>query len=148
MSDPGRGVKGEAVRRSPPRALVGGRVRVGIMVAACAALAAGSAAAFTAASASQVPGGTAVNPYSPAAGHTYRHGVVATRGTAARMRSWAAAHPVAPALSVNDLNYGGGVDGIGVTTGPEEGELVVYGSHWGGRRTDANRDNTPSGAPA
>jgi serine protease len=118
------------------------------MVAACAALAAGSTAAFTAASASQVPGGTAVNPYSPAAGHTYRHGAVAMRGTAARMRSWAAAHPVAPALSLNDLNYGGGIDGIGVTTGQEKVYLVFYGSQWGSSGTDGNGNTTLSGDPS
>src|SRR5262249_54237123 len=67
-----------------------------------------------------------VNPYSPAYGHAYRHGAVPTRETAAKMRSV----PQAPAASANNLNYGGAVDGIGVTTGKEKVYLVFYGSQW------------------
>ncbi|MGE5292315.1 MAG: putative Ig domain-containing protein [Micromonosporaceae bacterium] len=67
------------------------------------------------------------------------------RGTEAKMRSWAAAHPAAPALAANDLNYGGGIDGIGVTTGHEKVYLVVYGSQWGTAGTNSNGDTTLSG---
>ena len=40
------------------------------------------------------------------------------------MAQWAHAHPQVAAASANDLNYGGGIDGIGVTTGPEKVYLV------------------------
>ncbi len=133
------------------RTLVGAELRVGLIVTAAAALAAGSASAASAASAAQMPGGGGtVNPYSPAAGHAYRHGVVPTRPVAAKMRSWAAAHRAAPsalAASANDLNYGGGVDGIGVTTGQEKVYLVFYGSQWGAAGTGGSGDTTLSGDP-
>jgi hypothetical protein len=43
------------------------------------------------------------------------------------------------------LRYGGGVDGIGVTTGPPKVYLVFYGSQWGTSGTDANGNTTFSG---
>jgi Putative Ig domain len=101
------------------------------------ALAAGSASA----------GGTVSNPYSPAYGHSYRHGTVPTRAQAAKMRSWALQHPQ-QAASANDLNYGGGIDGIGVTTGHEKVYLVFYGSQWGTQSTNSNGDVTLSGDPS
>ena len=47
--------------------------------------------------------------------------------------------------SANDLNYGGGIDGIGVTTGQEKVYLVFYGSQWGTASTDGNGNTTLSG---
>ena len=136
--------------KSPiPRPVTRRATRASLMVLAAAALAVGSTAALSAASASALPGGGAVaNPYSPAFGHAYRHGVVPMRATAAKMRSWAAAHPAAPPApqaSANDLNYGGGIDGIGVTTGQEKVYLVFYGSQWGTASTDGNGNTTLSG---
>jgi serine protease len=103
--------------------------------------------------AAALTGAPVSNPYSPAYHHAYRHGVVPTRATAARMRTWASQHPVATpsavhALSVNDLNYGGGVDGIGVTTGHEKVYLVFYGSQWGSQSTNSHGDVTLSGDPS
>src|SRR3954468_17171612 len=43
------------------------------------------------------------------------------------------------------LTYGGGVDGIGVTTGPERVHLVFWGSQWGTVGSDANGNTTLSG---
>ncbi len=118
--------------------------RASLMVLASAALAVGSTAAFSAASAAQAPGGGTVrNPYSPAYHHPYRHGVVPTRATEAKMRAWAQTQ--VPAASANDLNYGGGIDGIGVTTGPEKVYLVFYGSQWGSSGTDGSGNTTLSG---
>ena len=91
------------------------------------------------------------NPYSPAYHHAYRHGVVPTRPQLAKMRAWARKHPgAAPihAASANDLNYGGGIDGIGVTSGAEKVYLVFYGSQWGTQGTDANGNVTLSGDPS
>src|SRR5438045_9778096 len=76
-----------------------------------------------------------VNPFSPAAGHPYRHGAVPTRDAAARMKAYRAAH-AAPAASGANLRYGGGVDGIGVTTGSPKVYLVFWGSQWGPAGTD------------
>jgi serine protease len=90
------------------------------------------------------------NPYSPAYQHPYRRGVVPTRPQLTKMRTWARSHPgsAAPAASPNDLSYGGGVDGIGVTTGQEKVYLVFYGAQWGTQGTDANGNVTLSGDPS
>ncbi|HEU4669585.1 MAG TPA: pre-peptidase C-terminal domain-containing protein [Dyella sp.] len=88
------------------------------------------------------------NPYSPAYGHAYRHGVVPTREAHARMKQFAAAHAAsnaAAATGTETLSYGGGVDGIGVTSGAPKVYLVVYGSQWGTAGTDANGNMTLSG---
>ena len=89
-----------------------------------------------------------LNPVSPAFGHSYRHGVVPTRATAQQMASWALAHPNVPAASANDLNYGGAIDGIGVTTGPQKVYLVFYGSQWGTQGTNSSGYTTLSGDPS
>jgi hypothetical protein len=90
-----------------------------------------------------------VNPYSPAYGHPYRHGAVPTRSVNDQMRAYQAAHPdlVTPNAASN-LNYGGGVDGIGVTTGAEKVYLVFWGSQWGSSGTDGNGNTTLSGDPS
>src|SRR5262245_63082750 len=81
------------------------------------------------------------NPYSPAFHHPYRQGVIPTRPQLAKMRTWARNHPAAAAAaSPNDLNYGGGIGGIGVTTGQEKVYLVFYGSQWGTQSTNASGD--------
>ncbi len=92
-------------------------------------------------------GGPVTNPYSPAYHHPYRHGVVPTIGRARQMRTWASQHGAAT-IQPNDLNYGGGVGGIGVTTGPEKVYLVFYGSQWGTQGTDSNGNITLSGDPS
>ena len=69
------------------------------------------------------------NPYSPRKGHEYRHGVVPTRECVDRMRSWEGAHPYAAPLS-DSLTYGGGVDGVGVTSGVPRVYVVFLGSQW------------------
>ena len=76
------------------------------------------------------------NPYAPAYGHAYRHGAVPTREAAQRMRAWEAVRHVLglPAFlglpGLNTLSYGGGIDGIGVTSGTPKVYLVFYGSQW------------------
>jgi hypothetical protein len=84
---------------------------------------------------------TVRNPYSPAYHHPYRHGVVPTRSRLTKMHRWARAHP-ALAAAANDLNFGGGVDGIGVTTGHEKVYLVFWGSQWGTASTNGSGDTT------
>jgi serine protease len=49
------------------------------------------------------------------------------------------------ASGTGQLQYGGAVDGIGVTTGPPKVYLVFYGSQWGTAGTDANGNTTYSG---
>jgi len=94
-------------------------------------------------------GGPVTNPYSPAYHHPYRRGVVPTIGRTRQMRTWASQHAAAiHALSANDLNYGGGIDGIGVTTGREKVYLVFYGSQWGTQGTDSNGNITLTGDPS
>lgn len=110
------------------------------------ALAAGSA--FAMQNADQKIG----NPYSPAYGHPYRHGAVPTREAHARMKAYMAHIRVrrGGATGPETLAFGGGIDGIGVTSGTPKVYLVFYGSDWGNVSTDGNGDlnfdNDPSGA--
>jgi hypothetical protein len=88
---------------------------------------------------------TTGNPYSPAYGHTYRHGAVPTREQLGKIKSYEAAHPTATPNATaagNTLAYGGGIDGIGVTSGHEKVYLVFWGSQWGTQGTDANGNLT------
>ena len=79
------------------------------------------------------------NPNSPQYKHSYRHGVVPTREAHELMKSWVKANGITPmATGTETLSYGGGVDGIGVTSGTPRVYLVVYGSQWGTSSTDAN----------
>jgi serine protease len=113
------------------------------------ALVAGTQAAVSGAQASVTGTPTVRNPYSPAYQHAYRHGVMPTIPRLRQMRQWERAHPgIAPAVSANDLNYGGGIDGTGVTTGHEKVYLVFYGSQWGTQGTNSNGDLTLSGDPS
>src|SRR5215470_12512786 len=58
------------------------------------------------------------NPYSPAVGHSYRHGVVPTIGRERLMRLWASRHPLsASRTNLLNLSYGGGVHRQGVISG-------------------------------
>jgi hypothetical protein len=112
-------------------------------------LAAGMQAAAPGAQAAAKPAPTVTNPYSPAYHHAYRHGVEPTIQRLAKMRAWAHSHPgQIRAASANDLNYGGGIDGIGVTTGAEKVYLVFYGSQWGTQGTNSSGDVTLSGDPS
>ena len=74
------------------------------------------------------------DPYSPAYGHPYRHGVVPTLEAWQEMRAWEAAHLAQAAISAgtsaDTVTYGGGIDGIGVTSGTPRVYLVFYGSQW------------------
>jgi hypothetical protein len=71
------------------------------------------------------------NPYAPAYGHPYRHGAVPTREAASQMREWEASREAAHRRrSSKILAFGGGIDGIGVTSGTPKVYLVFYGSQW------------------
>ena len=129
------------------------------------AASAATQAAATAAQAGGAPEAVAVghprvtNPYAPSYRHLYRGGAVPTRGAAARMAGWARQHPGAAtaspaaaggvqATSANNVRYGGGNDGIGVTTGDERVYLVFFGSQWGTQSTNSKGDVTLSGDPS
>jgi hypothetical protein len=123
------------------------------VTAALAAAGLAGAAAAQAATPGTHPGALAprsANPYSPASGHSYRHGVLPTIGQLRKMNRWASRHAAAPAVSRFNLSYGGGVHGVGVTTGHEKVYLVFWGSQWGASSTDSHGDvtlaNDPSGA--
>jgi serine protease len=132
------------------------------------ALLAASAATLAAATAAQAGGAPeavaaghprVTDPYAPSYHHLYRGGAVPTRGAAARMAGWARQHPGAVAASpvatggagaasANNVRYGGGNDGIGVTTGDERVYLVFFGSQWGTQGTNSSGDVTLSGDPS
>src|SRR5207302_5908086 len=119
------------------------------LVAAPAAGAAGPAGLTR-----QQAAGQTADPYSPAYQHPYRHGAVPTRAATANMRRWEAKHPAQAAAgqgpaaagqaqalaatSRQNLRYGGGTNGIGVTTGPPKVYLVFYGTQWGSKVLDSN----------
>ncbi|MEO6702508.1 MAG: putative Ig domain-containing protein [Jatrophihabitantaceae bacterium] len=97
------------------------------------------AGVVTAGSANAATASNVANPYSPAAGHPYRHGVIPTLQQQAKMNSYAAQHPAAvTATGTQTLSYGGGIDGIGVQNGHSKVYLVFYGTQWGTQSTDAN----------
>src|SRR2546421_2034253 len=86
------------------------------------------------------------NPFSPSYQHPYRHGAFPTSAAANQMKAYKAAHPdVIPAASAANLRFGGGVDGIGVTTGKPKVYLVFNGSQGGTAGTDGNGNTTFSG---
>ena len=75
------------------------------------------------------------NPFAPAYGHPYRHGAVATREAFEKMKAWEASRSLnlaaaSPLGLFTTLSYGGGIDGIGVTSGTPRVYLVFYGSQW------------------
>jgi serine protease len=76
------------------------------------------------------------NPYAPAYHHSYRHGAVPTRATNRLMHRWQHSHFAT--TGPKTLSYGGGVDGIGVTSGKPKVYLVFWGTQWGTSSTDAN----------
>src|SRR5215471_137376 len=109
------------------------------------ALTAGMQAAMAGTAQATAPRAPAVvNPYSPAYHHQYRHGVVPAIPQQRRMLRWDRNHP--RNASANDLNYGGGIGGIGVTTGQEKVYMVFYGSQWGTQSTKSNCDGVATGA--
>ncbi len=97
--------------------------------------------AFAASAGNTSQGATTTNPYSPAYHHNYRHGVIPTIAQFGKMKSYDQAHP-RPATSANTLSYGGGIDGIGVTSGHEQVYLVFWGTQWGSQSTDSNGNLT------
>ncbi|HWC85463.1 MAG TPA: putative Ig domain-containing protein [Solirubrobacteraceae bacterium] len=76
-------------------------------------------------------------PYSN--GHAYRHGAVPFRGHQHKTPT------IGAATSANDLNYGGGISGVGVTTGSARVYLVFWGSQWGTQGTNSVGNVTFSG---
>jgi hypothetical protein len=93
---------------------------------------------------------TQANPYSPQTGHPYRHGAVPTLETNSKMKAWQKAN--INATGPQTLSYGGGVNGIGVTSGKPKVYLVFWGTQWGTQSTNASGDltfsnDTSSGAP-
>ncbi|WP_426661555.1 proprotein convertase P-domain-containing protein [Rhodanobacter aciditrophus] len=89
----------------------------------------------------------AVNPYSPAYGHSYRHGVIPTLAVHQKMKQYRNTHATTAttATSSNTLTYNGGVDGVGVMDGHVKVYIVYYGSQWGTRTTNSKGDSVFSG---
>lgn len=90
---------------------------------------------------------TPSNPYSPAHGHPYRHGVMPTIGVHHKMQQWAAQHASPAATGPKTLSYGGGIDGVGVQSGHSKVYLVFYGTQWGTAAAGGG-NTTFSGDPA
>jgi hypothetical protein len=75
--------------------------------------------------------------------HPYRHGIVPTVEGA---KNYALGLPGLPIAT--NLSYGGGNNGVGVTTGAPKVYLVFWGSQWGTSGTNAKGDTTLSNDPA
>ncbi|MDH6118472.1 hypothetical protein ABH930_001472 [Kitasatospora sp. GAS204A] len=69
------------------------------------------------------------------ASHAYRHGAVPKLDPAT---GHAVTAPDAAATNANNLNYGGAIDGIGVTTGAPKVYVIYWGSQWGKASTDSH----------
>ncbi len=104
-----------------------------LMLTAITSLGAFAASATTSGSLSSP---VVTNPYSPAYQHPYRHGVVPTISQLGKIKSYQQAHPnIGRATSANTLSFGGGIDGIGVTSGTPKVYLVFWGTQWGTQST-------------
>lgn len=122
-------------------AFAAGRTRaaaVRLCAPVCAVGAVGVAGAVMAAPA--LAAGAATPAYSN--GHAYRHGAVPFLGHQHTVPFNAAG---TAAASANNLNYGGGISGVGVTTGTERVYLVFWGSQWGSPSTNSAGNETFSG---
>ncbi len=107
------------------------RARVGVLAVVLVALA-------VCASAASAHSPSLPSPAAAAQGHPYRHGVVPFRGHNSSFATTA---------SANDLNFGGGLQGVGVTTGAPRVYLVFWGSQWGTQGTNSAGNVTLSGDP-
>jgi hypothetical protein len=139
-------------RRWPLRSAVVGTAVTCVSVAmAMLGVPAANAAPANTAPANAAPASTApahANPFAPAYQHAYRHGAVPTREASARMRAYDRAHHAAAAVAAaSNLAYGGGIDGIGVTTGAPAVYLVFWGSQWGSASLDGSGNTVLSGDP-
>ncbi|MDQ1398739.1 MAG: hypothetical protein QOK20_671 [Acidimicrobiaceae bacterium] len=83
-------------------------------------------------------------PGTAAASPGYRHGTVPTVAAAAAASRNAAQ---SPAAVTTNLVYGGGIAGVGVTTGAPKVYLVFWGSQWGSSSTTAQGYLALSGDP-
>jgi hypothetical protein len=122
--------------------------RRGAVVLAGAGLVAGLLGSYAASAspdgmATTSSSGSSGNPYDPANGHPYRHGVVPTQSQNAKMKAWAAGHHPSTTTS-KTLAYGGGVGGIGVTTGVPQVYLVFWGNQWGTELTGSDTAMDPT----
>jgi serine protease len=113
---------------------------------AAALLAGVTAGALGASSASASTSGTTSRAATAkaAAVRSYRHGIVPMRGAAVPRAMIAKAGALAGA---NDLTYGGGTGGVGVSTGAERVYLVFWGKQWGKQASNAQGYATFSGDP-
>ena len=122
------------------------RLKTSIQLALLAATMA-SGAVFAAAGGPVALPGSGGNPYHPANGHPYRHGVIPTIQVQQQMRQWEAAHHPGQLAAANSptLSYGGGTSGVGVGSGQVKVYLVFWGTQWGTQSTDSNGNLTFSG---
>lgn len=106
----------------------------------------GVTVALSSGAARATSGGAASNSASSGSA-PYRHGVVPPVGSSSGTSTAGAAQLGSTA---NDMTYGGGIAGVGVTTGPPRVYLVFWGSQWGSHGTrvvGTNTYDTYSGDP-
>ena len=117
-----------------------------VLAAGVASALAGQAAGYAGTHTGPPHARSAADPFSPAYRHAYRQGAVPSMASLARMRAWAGPpRSGARAISSSELSYGGGINGIGVTTGHEKVYLVFWGSQWGAAGKDGSGNVTLAG---
>ncbi|MDP9075750.1 MAG: hypothetical protein M3N98_16585 [Actinomycetota bacterium] len=99
-----------------------------------------TAAALVAAAMVGSSGATAQAASAPAAAAGYRHGVVPQLGSTSDSRATGSVAASGGGL----LKYGGGTNGIGVTTGPPQVYVIFWGAQWGSAGSDGNGYTTLS----
>ncbi|HSZ14232.1 MAG TPA: hypothetical protein VK790_09370 [Solirubrobacteraceae bacterium] len=135
---------GEPARRGHRTAAGGGRVSAALGAAAmlCALVAAvAPAPALGAGSTGPASGANPLTVFT--SGHPYRHGVVPTV-------SWMRTHRTrlkAYSEGSGPLYYRGGIDSVGVTSGPPRVYVILWGSQWGTEGTNGGGFKTFSGDP-
>jgi hypothetical protein len=118
-------------------------IQVCMTLAALFALGALSTSSAFAAPISPTTGASAsvTNPYLPTYQHSYRHGAIPTITQLSKINTYSH-EQTKVAISSNTLYYSGGIDGIGVTSGPEKVYVVFWGKQWGTKSTDSNGNLT------
>jgi serine protease len=110
---------------------------LGVVAGAAAAVLVFGGLTSVAQAATAVSSNGAVNPYSPSYQHAYRHGAVPTVEQLAKINGYSAGHGAPRTTGPETLSFGGGIDGIGVTSGKPKVYLVFWGTQWGTKTTDS-----------
>ena len=113
------------------------RLTISVLVLMFTAITSSGAFAASIPNSRSLSGPAVTNPYVPTYQHSYRHGAIPTVSQLSKIKSYQQSHKNVTAPTSGDtLSYGGGIDGIGVTSGTPKVYLVFWGTQWGTKSTD------------